>query len=210
MAPQADTQPHGQPAPESAPRILVVDDDLELLKTLEEYLVGNGFSVVCSSSAAGAIALVKEQTFSLVLVDWRLNRESAGSADPGTGSAVLKACRERDPLLPVIVMSGYEGMDVRTDAVLAEADSFLAKPFSFVLLANHLRHWLTRTRAGCGFWKLTREEDILPFEEAKRLYVIEALRLMGGNVAAAARKLGLHRHTVAALLEAPTGNQPNS
>jgi DNA-binding NtrC family response regulator len=105
-----------------------------------------------------------------------------------------------DPWLPVIVWSGYDTMDVRTDAVLAEADSFLAKPFSLALLANHLRHWLNRARASQTPWKLTCAQDILPLEEVKRRYVVEAVRLMDGNVAAAARKLDLHRHTVAALL----------
>lgn len=201
MTTRAQNRSSSDQLPASTPSILIVEDDPVLLKTVQEYLGGEGYSVVCSSSAAEAIALLKNRTFSVVLVDWDLSMGGSGGSGPSTGGAVLKACRDLDPWLPVIVWSGYDTMDVRTDAVLAEADSFLAKPFSLVLLANHLRHWLNRARASQTPWKLTRAQDILPLEEVKRRYVVEAVRLMDGNVAAAARKLDLHRHTVAALLE---------
>ncbi len=172
MTTRAPNRNSADQLPAVPPSILIVEDDPVLLKTVQEYLSGEGYSVVCSSSAAEAIALLQNRSFSVVLVDWDLSMGGSGGSGPSNGGAVLKACRDLDPWLPVIVWSGYDTMDVRTDAVLAEADSFLAKPFSLVLLANHLRHWLNRARASQTPWKLTCTQDILPLEEVKRRYVV--------------------------------------
>lgn len=114
---------------------------------------------------------------------------------------MLKACRARDSLLPVVVMSGHQGAGVRRDASLASADSFLAKPFSLTLLGNHLRHWLERASSSRPGWGVNFGEDILTLEQVKESYVSRVVRLLSGNVTEAARWLQLDRHIVAALVE---------
>ena len=120
-----------------------------------------------------------------------------------TGSAVLRACREVNLLLPVIVMSGNQRFDARTDALMQNADSFLQKPFSVDMLARHVRFWMQRARGARATFRLSAEDDIIPCDELKRRYVRSVVALLGGNLSEAARRLQLHRHTVAALLAEP-------
>lgn len=185
----------------SAP-LLVVEDDAGLLKILTEGLHEAGFEVVGATAAAEAVEQVQKQTFSLVLLDWDLSRGQRRPDDPVTGATVLTACRERSPLMPVIVMSGQQAIDARTDALMAEADSFLAKPFNLALMIRHLRHWLARTRTTASGGSPLNAAEILPFEEMKRRYVLNAVQATGGKVVEAARRLRLHRQTVAAIVKA--------
>lgn len=185
----------------SAP-LLVVEDDAGLLKILTEGLREAGFEVVGATAAAEAVEQVQQQTFSLVLLDWDLSRGQRRPDDPVTGATVLTACRERSPLMPVIVMSGQQAIDARTDALMAEADSFLAKPFNLALMIRHLRHWLARTRTAASGASPLNAAEILPFEEMKRRYVLNAVQATGGKVVEAARRLQLHRQTVAAIVKA--------
>jgi DNA-binding response OmpR family regulator len=198
-----------QTSDDDAKAILVVEDDTKLLGNVVEYLAVEGFSVLSATSATRACELLGRHPIALVLLDWDLSGGRTSPSDPGTGDVVLKACRQIDPFIPVIVMSGLQSVDARTDAVLAQADSFLAKPFSLNLLTNHLRHWIGRMAASRPLCPLAREEDVLPFEELKRRYVRAVVRLLDGNVAQAARRLKLHRHTVAALLAADAAPADN-
>jgi DNA-binding NtrC family response regulator len=116
------------------------------------------------------------------------------------GSDVLAFCRRLYPLLPVVVMSGSPKVDVRTDALSQGADSFIQKPFSNSLMAQHIRFLLQRVRHGTALFRLDSEAAIIPLEELKSLYVRSVVTLLGGNVSEAARRLDLNRQTVARLV----------
>lgn len=132
--------------------ILVVEDDEIFLNALSTELRGAGWDVLGASSVEEACRILRLERVSLVLLDWNLNNAggvSTGSfpSDGATGNVVLKVCRDVNPLIPVIVMSGERAFDVRTDAVLNEADSYLEKPFSMSLLVGHVSRWLKRCDA---------------------------------------------------------------
>jgi DNA-binding response OmpR family regulator len=183
--------------------VLVVDDDPEMLMILEHTLTHEGYTVVAASSAGQAMERVRSRPIALVLLDWDLVRGKSRPDEPDTGSAVLRACREVNLLLPVIVMSGNQRLDARTDALMQNADSFLQKPFSVDMLARHVRFWMQRARGARATFRLSDEDDIIPCDELKRRYVRSVVALLGGNLSEAARRLQLHRHTVAALLAEP-------
>jgi DNA-binding NtrC family response regulator len=122
--------------------ILIVEDDEVFMNLLATELRGAGWDTLTATSAPEACRVLQQEHVSLVLLDWNLSKP--GVPERETGSVVLKTCRAVDPLIPVIVMSGERAFDVRTDAVLNDADSYLEKPFSMSLLVGHVSRWLKR------------------------------------------------------------------
>ena len=175
--------------------ILVVDDEYAVRKMITECLEREGIASVTAASAEEAIAVIRSNKIALTLLDWGLH----GPLD-SSGSEVLRVCRELCPLMPVIVMSGF-GLDVRTDAVIEQADGFLAKPFSNSVISSHVNWWLKRLRGTPKVFLPQRREDILPLGRFKRIYIRHVVQLLDDNVSLAAEKLGIHRETVSAAIK---------
>jgi DNA-binding NtrC family response regulator len=172
--------------------ILVVDDNRAYLTMLIESLTSSKPSCdtmeyVPATSVEEACLALNQRDFDLVVLDWHLDRKPA--------SQVINLCRKLNPLIPIIVISGHKEVDVRTDAVLATADSFLEKPFSSTLLLSHIDWWLQR-RAVPTIALPQSENDILPLEDLEGVYINHVVALLG-NVQLAAKKLGIHRETLA-------------
>ncbi len=120
------------------PKILVVDDERSILNTLEILLRGEGFDVAVSTSAADALARCQTFAPDLVLTDIRM---------PGTsGLELLSELRERDPELPVILMTAQASLQSAIDAVNQGAFYYLQKPFPNADLVALCRR-ATETRA---------------------------------------------------------------
>lgn len=105
-------------ANQTAPRVLVVDDDEMVLRALARTL-GAGHHVVTASTPEQALALLQAQPFELVISDLNMRRE-------GDGRWVLEQARAHRPEARRILMSGDRG--VPDDGALFER--FLAKPFT--------------------------------------------------------------------------------
>jgi DNA-binding response OmpR family regulator len=175
--------------------ILIVDDELDVRNMIIKCLEREGIATVTAASVEEAIAVIRSNKVALTLLDWGLD----GPMD-SSGSQVLRVCRELCPLMPVIVMSGL-GLDVRTDAVIEQADGFLAKPFSNSVIRSHVNWWLKRLKATPKVFLPQRREDILPLGKFKRIYIRHVVQLLDDNVSLAAEKLGIHRQTVSDALK---------
>ncbi|HRQ79013.1 MAG TPA: sigma-54 dependent transcriptional regulator [Gemmatimonadaceae bacterium] len=103
-----------------ARRLLIVDDDYDLLEVLAATFRDAGFSVETALSAEQGLIAFERNLPSAALVDVNL---------PGLdGFAFLEAARERAPDVPVLMLSGYGGVDDAARAVAAGASSYLMKP----------------------------------------------------------------------------------
>ena len=189
--------------------ILIVDDNEDVRQMIIKCLEREGIASLTAASVEEATAVIRSNKIALTLLDWGLH----GPLD-NSGSQVLRVCREFCPLMPVIVMSGL-GLDVRTDAVIEQADGFLEKPFSNSVIRSHVNWWLKRLKATPKVFLPQRREDILPLEKFKRIYIRHVVELLDDNVSLAAEKLGIHRQTVSAVikneaspeLDSPSTNQ---
>jgi DNA-binding response OmpR family regulator len=116
-----------------AARILVVDDDHDALRSLEEVLTSAGFSSVTSTSDPRAvIALHRERDFDAILLDVLM---------PGMdGFEVMEALKphEREGYLPVLALTAEPGH--RTRALRYGAKDFLRKPFDVEELLLRVRN----------------------------------------------------------------------
>jgi len=113
-------------------RILIVDDDVDLVMLLERKLLTAGFDVETALSLSEAEDILTTFQPQLLLLDINL-----GSADGRQLSFKLK---QGDSGIRIIILSGYDYSASR--AVLFGADEFVSKPFHFEFLLNRIEHHL--------------------------------------------------------------------
>ncbi len=101
-------------------KILVVDDNLELAKTLAQFLELEGFEVSISQDGYTALAKVMSDSQELVLLDLKLPDIA--------GMEILRHLMQIDEDLAAIVITGYGGEQVAVDLMKAGAVDFLSKP----------------------------------------------------------------------------------
>ncbi|GAB4284825.1 MAG: sigma-54 dependent transcriptional regulator [Deferrisomatales bacterium] len=103
-------------------RILVVDDEAVVRKSLVRVFAGTDVEVETSPSGNLALELLQEQPFDAVLTDLKM---------PGmNGLEVLRAIRILQPHVPVILITGYATVDTAVEAMKSGAFDYLAKPFT--------------------------------------------------------------------------------
>ncbi len=132
--------------PQSAPRILVVEDDDELLSALEQHLMEEGYAVEVASDGERALALLLERAARA-----RLDRIDAVVLDlliPGlNGREVCYRLRAADCWVPVLMATAYGELEDRIAGFHDGADDYLVKPFSLAELTVRLRALLRRSQA---------------------------------------------------------------
>jgi len=147
-------------------RLLLVDDDLILLETLQELLTAEGFSVTPASSGEEADDLIVKAhpPYDLVLTDLVM---------PGkTGMDVLKAALARNPSCTVLVLSGYGTVREATEAMDKGAYGLVNKPLQIEAFRQTLRRIVERAH-------LIRERDDLKVkvrELEERIGRLEAIQ----------------------------------
>ena len=103
-------------------RILVIDDEANIIRSIEMILTGEGFSVLGAGSGEEGLDLLASDPFDAVFLDINL---------PGMdGIEVLKRCRAERPWLPVIMVSGEATIERAVEATRLGALDFMEKPFS--------------------------------------------------------------------------------
>ena len=117
-------------------RILLVEDDPGIVKSLTEFLNAEGFQVASASGQAAAIQLFDREPFDLVLLDVSLSE--------GNGFATCASLKSRSTV-PVIFLtaSGDEGSTVA--GLDIGADDYIAKPFRPRELVSRIRNSLRRS-----------------------------------------------------------------
>lgn len=124
---------------EARARILVVDDEVDILEMIELGLQSIGYELLLADRGERAIKLFESARADLVICDIRM---------PGmNGIATIHRLRECDPGLPVIVMTGFLAPDTVEQCVELGGVELLRKPFVFQDLSNAVQTALQRTRS---------------------------------------------------------------
>ena len=102
-------------------KILIVDDEVNLLQSLGDILRSKGFMVGTARNGLEALDRLKERFFDLVIADLKM---------PGMGGMeLLKVLRERYPQTTVVILTGYGTVKSAVDAIKRGAYNYLVKPF---------------------------------------------------------------------------------
>lgn len=117
-------------------RLLVVDDEAEIVDLLRDVLTGEGYEVDAASDAAGALALIREKIYDAALLDFNL---------PDMDGVMLhRQIRQMDAELAAktVFMSGLMQSDVNLGYYGAQAGGFLSKPFDIRDVVSSVRRVL--------------------------------------------------------------------
>jgi DNA-binding NtrC family response regulator len=121
-------------------KILVVDDDPDIVTVLQDRLEALGYSTICARDGAQALDLIEQESPHLLLLDLEMPRMS--------GLDVLARLAQQKPAafdMPVIVMTAHGTIAKAVHAMKQGAYDFLTKPFEFDHLAIVIAKALERT-----------------------------------------------------------------
>ena len=112
-------------------RVLIAEDEARIVSFLEKGLRAGGYSTVAVATGPDALALARDDSFDLVLLDLGL---------PGmNGHEVLRAIRARGETLPVIILTARDGVDDTVSGLQSGANDYVTKPFRFEELLARIR-----------------------------------------------------------------------
>ena len=117
-------------------RLLIVDDDPELLRFLVEEFSGTGHQCIGCDNGQDALLHWRQESFDLVLLDWMLPDFS--------GVELCRRLRRSGNTTPVLMVSARDDMDDRVKALDAGVDDYLTKPFNLKELHARVRARLRR------------------------------------------------------------------
>ncbi len=130
LAGRADAQP------DRISRILVVDDDAPLRRSMPRLLASTSRSFDEAATLAEAIDLLDRNRYDLILLDYHL--------PDGTGLTLLDWCAEHKRSDAVIILSGEDGIDAAIGALRRGADDFLRKPCHLAQLQRSVENVLQK------------------------------------------------------------------
>jgi DNA-binding NtrC family response regulator len=104
-------------------KILVVEDDAEMLVLLERHLEREGYRVIAVNGGTLALGRLRTESFEVVLTDLKMPDVD--------GMEILRASREVQPEARVILMTAYASIDTAIQAIREGAYHYVAKPFRF-------------------------------------------------------------------------------
>lgn len=101
-------------------RILVVDDDIDILQSLKEILETKGYDVEVAESAQKGLELAKKRFFNLAILDIKLPDME--------GTELLAKIHKEKPQMMKVMLTGYPSLDNAVQALNLGADAYLMKP----------------------------------------------------------------------------------
>lgn len=127
-------------------RVLVVDDEQLILKIISDILAKEGYEVLVANNCEKAADLLKTTSFDVVLSDIKMPLKS--------GIDLLEEIKNKDPNIPVILMTGFASLETAVEAVQNGAFDYLIKPLDYGKLKSVIEHAADR-------YKLYRENTRL-------------------------------------------------
>ena len=118
-------------------RLMIVDDERSVRELIARYTQTQGHESVTYSTGRAAIDAFDQSKPDLLLVDLRI-----GDMD---GLEVIKACKEKSPSLPVIMITGHGSVETAVEAMRLGAYDYLTKPFELDDLGRTIQAALAET-----------------------------------------------------------------
>ncbi len=146
-------------APDSSTlRILVADDQTDVLEALRLLLKTEGYQIETVKSPAAVIKAIEARDFSLVLMDLNYTRDTTSGQE---GLDLLNKIQTVDASLPVVVMTAWASVDVAVEAMRRGAKDFITKPWDNPRLIAIVRNQMELGHAVRAYRRLEQENQLL-------------------------------------------------
>ena len=130
--------------PQTAARVLVADDQPDVLEALRWLLTGEGYEPEFVSSTDAVLERLRERPFDLLLMDLNYSRDTTSGRE---GLELIPKVRAHDPSMPIVVMTGWGSVDTAVEAMRHGARSFVQKPWEDVTLLEILQREIDEAQA---------------------------------------------------------------
>ncbi|MEO8078300.1 MAG: SpoIIE family protein phosphatase [Acidobacteriota bacterium] len=125
-------------------RVLVADDQPDVLEALRWLLTGEGYEPQFVGSTDAVMERLRGEPFDLLLMDLNYTRDTTSGRE---GLELIPRVRAHDPAMPIVVMTGWGSIDTAVEAMRRGAKSFVQKPWEDVTLLEILEREVAEARA---------------------------------------------------------------
>jgi two-component system, response regulator RegA len=168
---------------EAERQLLIVEDDAAFARTLGRSFERRGYAVTHASNADEVEALLQGHSPGYAVVDLKLNGEASGLA-------CVQMLHRHNPEMLIVVLTGFASIATAVEAIKLGACHYLAKPSN----TDDIEAAFGRA-TGTTEVELTNRSTSIKTLEWERIH--ETLAETGFNISETARRLGMHRRTLA-------------
>ncbi|HYG04124.1 MAG TPA: sigma-54 dependent transcriptional regulator [Chryseosolibacter sp.] len=150
-------------------KILIIDDDKDLCFVLKRFLSKHGFEVLEATTGKLALEILETVEPDLILCDFRLEDMS--------GSSILKKIKERNPSVPVIIITGYSNIKTAVEVMKLGAMDYVTKP----LLPDEILLTIRKALASKSTEEPKASDAIQPAENGAELKEADKIALINAK-----------------------------
>ncbi len=143
---------------DDAARILIADDQPDILEALRLLLKGEGYQIETAKSPAAVIKALESRDFSMALIDLNYARDTTSGRE---GIDLLRRIQGIDASLPVVVMTAWASVELAVEAMRGGAKDFVAKPWDNPRLLAIVRNQIELGGAVRAYKRLEEENQLL-------------------------------------------------
>lgn len=179
------------------PKILVVEDDLDLRDALEDTLKIAGFTTRSAYDGRMALDVLEKENFAMVITDIQMPKMD--------GHSLLKQIKKRWPDIPVLVMTAYGTIEKAVEAIRDGALDYLTKPFEAEVLVNTVSQYVSLDIQEPGAHVLIAADQATQklAEVARRVAASDATVLINGESGSGKEVLARYIHEQSSRKEKP-------
>ncbi len=159
---------------EKSPRILIADDQPDVLESLRLLLKTEGYTIETADSPTAAVTAAADRDFDAALIDLNYSRDMTSGAE---GLDLVSKLQTMDSTLPVVVMTAWSSVELAVQAIQNGARDFIEKPWDNDRLLSILRNQVALSGALRRGLRLEAENATLHTRETPDLIATsEAMR----------------------------------
>src|SRR5579863_9657693 len=151
---------------DSAPRILIADDQADVLEALRLLLKGEGYQIESATSPAGVVSTLEARDYDVVIVNLNYTRDTTSGQE---GLDLLSRIQTIDSVLPVIVMTAWGTVGLAVEAMRRGARDFIQKPWENERLLSIVKTQIDLSNAIRRGLRLEAENRLLRADGAPSL-----------------------------------------
>ena len=167
--------------------LLIIEDDAAFARTLGRSFERRDYTVLLAANQDEAAALLEQHNPGYAVVDLKLKGNSSGLA-------CVQMLHQHDPAMLIVVLTGFASINTAVEAIKLGACQYLAKPSNTDDIEAAFEHV-----GGSTDVELTARATSIKTLEWERIHAV--LAETDFNISEAARRLGMHRRTLARKLE---------
>ena len=158
IAKEIDTAANKRLRDKSVTRILIADDQRDVLEALRILLKGEGYQTETVTSLAGIFNALEKKEYALLLMDLNYTRDTTSGQE---GLSAISKIQAIDNILPIVVMTAWATIELAVDAMKRGARDFVTKPWDNERLLTIVRTQIELASALRRERKLEAENEML-------------------------------------------------